>query len=240
MRPRIGLSSSTIDSGGPPHGLKCGVNHTYLRWVSEVGGLSVVLPNIEPEAAGELLDLCDALLLTGGNDIAPLHYGTEPHRHLGSIDVPRDRFELPLARLALERGLPILGICRGVQTLNVAAGGTLRQDLRSDPEATVQHSMASSGGTTVHHTIAITPGSLLHRLVGQESLAINSYHHQAVERVADGFTAVATAADGVIEAIEASDGRPFIGVQWHPEVLPGDPPATRALFAWLVEAAAAG
>lgn len=196
-----------------------------------------MLPNVDPDAAAAMLDACDGLLLTGGDDVAPLLYGEEPQPGLGDIDAPRDTFELPLCRLALERGLPILGICRGIQLLNVAAGGTLRQDLVSDQSATVQHRMKTAGGPAVHHTLGIVPGSRLHRLIGSERLAVNSYHHQAVGRIAEGFQVTATTADGVIEAIEPIDGRNIIGVQWHPEVMGFEVDASRVLFTWLIEAA---
>jgi len=237
MRPRIGLTSSSIDNPVSTAPRRCGVNCTYLEWVTNAGGAPLMLPNVAPDAAAAMLDACDGLLLTGGDDVAPLLYGREPERAMGQIDSPRDNFELPLARLALERGLPILGICRGIQLLNVAAGGTLRQDLASDADATVQHRMKTAGGPAVHHSIDIVAGSRLHRLVGHERLAVNSYHHQAVERVADGFQATATAADGVIEALEPVDDRNILAVQWHPEVMPSEQAESRAMFAWLIEAA---
>lgn len=237
MRPRIGLSSSSIDAGAATSARRCGVNCTYLDWVTREGGAPLMLPNVDPDAATAMLDACDALLLTGGDDVAPLLYGREPERQMGQVDAPRDEFELPLARLALERGMPILGICRGIQLLNVAAGGTLRQDLASDPAATVQHRMKTAGGPAVHHSIDIVPGSRLHTLVGHERMAVNSYHHQAVDDVADGFQATATSADGVIEALEPIDDRNILAVQWHPEVMPCERAESRALFAWLIEAA---
>lgn len=239
MRPKIGLTSASIDQGGLPFNLKCGVNRTYVDWIVKSGGLPLVLPITVPddEVAGEMLDSCDALLLSGGRKLSPLYYGHEPQPHFGEMDPPRDAFELPLARLALARGLPILGICRGIQMLNVAAGGTLRQVLPQDPTVTVQHRMAVAGGPAPHHTVQIEPGSRLHQLVGQSRLAVNSYHDQAVGDVGAGLRPVAHAMDGVIEAIEASDGRPLLAVQWHPEALPGEPAATQAIFGWLMEAA---
>ncbi len=237
MRPKIGLTCSTIDTGSTLTPLRAAVNTTYLDWVVREGGAPLLLPNVDPEAAADMLAACDGLLLTGGDDIAPLLYGREPEKQMGGIDVPRDAFELPLAKLALARGVPILGICRGIQTLNVAAGGTLRQDLGGDPAATVQHRMKTAGGATVHHTVAITAGSRLHKLVGHDAMAVNSYHHQAVDEPADGFQATATAADGVIEAIEPIDERNILAVQWHPEVMPADRAESRALFAWLIDAA---
>ena len=237
MRPRIGLTSSSIDTGSALSPRRDAVNFTYLDWVTREGGAPLMLPNVDPDAAAAMLDACDGLLLTGGEDVSPLWFGREPEKQMGIIDVPRDSFELPLAKLALERELPILGICRGIQLLNVAAGGTLRQDLVHDPSSTVQHRMKTAGGAAVHHTITIVPGSRLHRLVGHETMAVNSYHHQAVDELADGFQVVAKAADGVVEAIEPVDERNILAVQWHPEVMPHDRAETRALFAWLIEAA---
>lgn len=239
MRPAIGLTCHTSASQGSYH-TQYGANGSYVGWVERAGGLPLLLPNVDPGLVDAYLDRIDGLLLTGGGDIHPHHYRAEPHKQLGSIDVPRDRFELPLARAALARELPIFGICRGIQTLNVAAGGTLRQDLVSDPIATVQHRIANVGGPLGHHTILIEEDSVLAQLVGATRAVVNSYHHQAVDEVAEGFRATAFATDGTIEAIERDGERFLLGVQWHPEVMEPDDPLTAALFEAFVAACRRG
>ena len=237
MRPRIGLTCSTADGGDGSFAVRCLTNYSYINWLEHAGGLPLLLPNLSPELAGELLDGLDALLLTGGADVAPRLYGAEPEKQMGTVDVPRDRCELPLAREALRRDLPILGICRGIQTLNVAAGGTLRQDLGSDPAAWVQHGMRVVAGPTWQHTIAIEADTRLHRMVGEAEVHVNSYHHQAVGELAPGLRVAARAKDGTIEAVEAPGERFVLGVQWHPEVMSLGEPVSEAIFAAFVAAA---
>ncbi len=230
MAPRIGITASSGDGADGSYNQRVAVNTSYVQWIERHGGLPLVLPNVSPDLADALLDSLDGLLLSGGADVHPLLYDTEPHAKLGTIDVPRDRFELPLARRALARELPILGICRGIQVLNVAAGGTLRQDLPSDPAATVQHAMRATGGPTAHHRLSLVPGTRLGALLGTDPVAVNSYHHQAVDRVAAGFRVAARAADQVIEAIEGCGERFLVGVQFHPEVMPPGTAVSEALF----------
>ncbi len=177
--------------------------------------------------AQDALEGLDGILLTGGPDVRPALYGSaEPHPTV-EIDDERDAFELPLARAAIERGLPLLAICRGVQVLNVAAGGTLVQDLPSERPGGLNHSVVTPK-TAISHDVGVVPGSRLAEvfapsLKSDGRLDVNSRHHQAVDVVAPGFVVSATAADGTIEAIEATDatGAPragfCVGVQWHPE-----------------------
>lgn len=237
MTPLIGITCSTTEVEAMVR-YRHGVNGSYIDQVARAGGTPVLLPNVDPSHVERLLDVLDGLLAAGGDDIQPLLFGAEPDPHLGEIDVPRDRFELPLLRAALAREIPILGICRGIQALNVARGGDLRQDLVHDPTSTVQHRMKARGGPTVHHTVRLRPGSRLHALLGHEQVAVNSYHHQAVGRLGDGLTVCATAADGVIEAVEGTDPARFLlGVQWHPEVMAlGDPLSTPIFDAFLTAA----
>lgn len=235
--PRIGLTTSTDDEGGGgPDRVRILTKTAYPKWVERAGGLPLLLPNLSPELAGPALDGLDGLLLTGGKDVHPLVYGAEPGKHLGTTDPQRDRFELPLIREALARGLPLLAICRGLQALNVATGGTLRQDLVHDRDATVQHRMDVVGENATHHTIELEAGSLLRGLLGADRVAVNSFHHQAADRLGDGLRVCARAMDGTIEALEGIDGRYVLAVQWHPEVMPADHHVTRALFESFVAA----
>jgi len=173
--------------------------------------------------ASQALDGLDGILFTGGSDVRPSLYGAAETHPTVEIDDERDGFELPLAKAALERALPMLAICRGVQVLNVAAGGTLVQDLPSERPGGLNHSVLMPR-TAITHDVAVVPGSRLAEVVAPNlkddgRLDVNSRHHQAVDVVAPGFAVSATAADGTIEAIEAVNPRAgfCVGVQWHPE-----------------------
>lgn len=167
-----------------------------------------------------VLDRIDALVLTGGGDVDPGLYGEAPHASFSPAEPGRDAFELELTRGALERGLPLLAICRGIQVLNVAAGGSLVQDIPSQVPGALEHRV-STPPSAIAHEVWVTPGSALASLMAErldeDALLVNSRHHQAVARLAPGFVATATAPDGVIEAIEGPDLPFCLGVQWHPE-----------------------
>ena len=161
------------------------------------------------------LEQCDGLLLTGGVDVDPRAYGETPHPTV-ELDATRDDYELALARLAIERDLPLLAICRGVQVLNVAAGGTLIQDLPSQHPSETPHAI-NEPRNAIAHDVAITPGTCLSLLLGKPAMAVNSRHHQAVKDAAPGFVVSAVSPDGVVEAIERPESTFCVGVQWHPE-----------------------
>ena len=235
-RPRIGVSAVTRERSGLTI---TGVNVSYVRAVVAAGGLPVLLlPECSPEETLELFGECDALLLTGGEDVDPIRFGATPHPALGTTDPRRDANELVLIAEARARGLPILGICRGVQIGNVAYGGTLIQDLPSQRPGTVDHDPPTARDAPAHE-ISVTDGSLLHSILGATSLHANSFHHQAVDVVGAGLVVVAVAPDGVIEALESSNrGEWVVLVQWHPEELAMHPDAAdMKLFAALIQAA---
>lgn len=231
-RPRIGITISTGGAQSPKA-------ERYAAAVRAAGGEPVWLP---PGAAvsARVLDDIDALLLSGGKDIDPELFGERvvPDAHV-EIDAPRDAAELSLARAALQSDCPILGICRGIQTLNVAAGGTLHQDLglaHHDARTHDQHGSGKAEWEPVH-PITIAEGSRLATLLHGMRAEVNSFHHQAVKAVASGFVVTATAPDGVIEALE-DPHRPFvIAVQWHPERMVDRHADQRQLFAALIDAA---
>ena len=168
------------------------------------------------------LEGLDGVLLTGGPDVRPSLYGADETHPTVKIDDRRDAYELPLAKAAMERRMPLLAICRGVQVLNVAAGGTLIQDLPSERPGGLNHSVVTPT-TAISHDVAVVPGTLLERIMAPQlkdglRLDVNSRHHQAIDSVAPGFVASAAAPDGTVEAIEASGQEGFcVGVQWHPE-----------------------
>ena len=170
-----------------------------------------------------LYGLVDGLLLAGGVDVDPAQFGEEPHAALGKVDAARDRLELTLTRWALADGRPILGICRGIQTLNVACGGSLWQDIGSQVAGALEHKH-QPGHSYQHlaHWVTIEPGSRLGALVGVEEVEVNSLHHQAAREPGRGLRAVAWAPDGVIEGLEGTGEAWVVGVQWHPEWLLDD------------------
>lgn len=227
-RPIIGITGN-YDAG------KCTLLEGYYRSVLEAGGMPLIIPPTDDtDAMVSLLDRVDALILSGGGDINPLYLGEEPLRELSSVNPARDWHELMLVRLAANRQLPVLGICRGIQVMMVALGGKLYQDIYKEAAATLKHSQETERHVATH-TVRITTESLLHKLFGTEVLPVNSFHHQAVREVAPGFAVSALSPDGLIEAVESTGHKSMLGVQWHPEcmILGGDR-SMMPLFEWVV------
>jgi len=192
------------------------ISHSYIAAIQEAGGAPLLFPSIDAHVddPGRLLDLVDGLFLPGGRDVDASLYANESHP---SNDEPlrvRDELEIALTRLARERGMPVLGTCRGLQVINVALGGTLEQHLGDRLDLTPHRLQV---GTHTSHPVAIEPGTLLSDITHELEFDIASHHHQAVDQLGEGLQASASAPDGVIEAIEATDGGFCLGVQWHPE-----------------------
>jgi putative glutamine amidotransferase len=202
------------------------------------GGAPILIPPVQDEATLRVLyERLDGVLLAGGGDIAPTLYGAEPHAKLGLLDPLRDSAELPMARWAMADGKPILGICRGVQVLNVALGGTLYQDLPTEVPSELQHNQSYEREDWTHlaHEIVVAPNSRLAQALGADRLPTNSLHHQSVRDIAIGLRAVAWAPDGVVEALEGVGEAFVVGVQCHPEALQGETdPRWQGLFAAFV------
>lgn len=227
--PSVAVTATTETIRGVP---RTRANVTYTAALHAAGLRPYILPVLGPDDADALLDGMDGLLLTGGEDVAPAHYGTAPHPALGEVHAERDAFELALVRAAYARRLPTLAICRGVQVLNVALGGTLVQDLPSEWAGALAHDGTWERSARVHD-VTVDPASRLSAALGATSLRINSMHHQALAGVASAVRAVAHAPDGVIEGVEsARDDWWMLGAQWHPEELTGTAEEwDRALFA---------
>ena len=207
------------------------LNTAYVRALESAGLVPLAVPTmLAPERAGAALTAVRGLVLTGGEDVAPDRYGATPHPRLGDVDPGRDAAELALIAAARARRVPILAICRGIQILNVAFGGTLYQDLDSERPGPVPHS-----DETARHAVRVEAGSLLERTLGTRSASVNSRHHQAIRDLAPGLKAVAWADDGLIEAAEPADTTApwMVAVQWHPEDL-----TERALFEGFAQAVA--
>ena len=231
--PVIGLTGNFQDGN-------CMLAEGYYQSILKAGGTPFIIPcHDDTDALINTLEKLDGILLTGGADINPLFLGEEPVKELHGINPRRDRQELLLTRLAADRQIPILGICRGIQTMNAAFGGPLYQDIHSQMEGTrIKHSQELDR-SYASHTVTIEKDTLLHNLFKADTIAVNSFHHQAVKEAAPGFRVCARAADGVIEAMESTEYKSMLGVQWHPEcfILKGDE-CMMPIFHWLIQEAA--
>lgn len=229
--PVIGISGNFRDGD-------CTLAQAYYMSVIEAGGTPVVIPSYDNERAlWSLLDTLDGIILSGGADIDPGYLGEEPLPNI-SVNPRRDAQELLLVRLAADRKIPVLGICRGIQMLTAALGGKLYQDIKTQCEGNViEHSQTIARGLP-SHDVKIEKDSLLFSLLGTETLAVNSFHHQAVKEVPSGFRVTATSCDGIIEGMESTTFRSILGVQWHPEcfILENDR-TMMPIFRWLTEQA---
>ena len=233
MPPLIAVTATARrETPGEPSRIR--LNQAYVDAIAAAGGLPVVVAPLAGELAGALLDSFGGVLLTGGEDIDPALFDAAPHPALGRVTRSRDDWELALAREARRRRMPVLGVCRGIQVLNVALGGTLIQDIPSVAAGALPHEQPGDRARRTHG-VACSPGSRLAGILGS-SPGVNSMHHQSVATVAPGLTVTAQAPDGIIEGVEwTADAWWAVGVQWHPEELDG---ADATLFAALVEAAA--
>ena len=231
-RPVIGIACAVLPAQwGPWHQPAAVVAADYIRQVQAAGGIAVVIPP-QPGDPGDVLDRIDGLMLTGGNDLQASLYGDEPHAEAEAPDPVRDAWEFALVREAIARDMPFLGICRGMQVMNVAFGGTLTQHL---PESlgTTDHRRTTGSFDGNDHLVDLQDGSLVARAAGEVVHSVPSHHHQAVDRVGEGLVlSGVSSGDGVAEAIEMPGRRFAVGVQWHPEADP-----TSAVIAALVDAA---
>lgn len=230
--PVLGLTGNFRDTD-------CTLAEGYYQSILKAGGTPFIIPCYDNiDALINTLEHLDGILLTGGADINPLFLGEDPIKELHGINPRRDRQELLLTRLAANRQIPILGICRGIQTMNAAFGGSLYQDIHVQMEGTrIKHDQELDR-SYASHTIIIETDSLLYKLFNTDSIAVNSFHHQAVKEAAPGFRVCARSTDGVIEAIESTEYKSMLGVQWHPEcfILRNDK-CMMPLFQWLVREA---
>lgn len=217
MKPIIGITCSYDWNKGYFR-----INRAYVTAIERAGGVPIILPSISPDNVREIVGIVDGVLLSGGVDIDPHLYGEKPIHKMGKIDPDRDLFEIELTKEVLRRELPLLAICRGIQVLNVAAGGTLYQDIESQVKGSIKHKWHTPSGLDAPpsyptHIVKIKAGSMLHKIFGKQELRVNSFHHQAVKDVGKKFIATAWAEDEVIEAIEYTGSSFILGVQWHPE-----------------------
>ncbi|MTI80293.1 MAG: gamma-glutamyl-gamma-aminobutyrate hydrolase family protein [Firmicutes bacterium] len=210
----------------------------YFEAVLAAGGVPIMLPVLaEEKHVSQMLSLCQGLLLPGGGDMDPLLFGEEPHPGNGEICPQCDRFEMAITQEALERDVPILGICRGVQTLNVAAGGTVCQDILEEINSPLKHSQEAPKWYPTHN-ITTMPGTRIEKIIGSGKTRVNSFHHQMVGRLGENLQVSALAPDGVVEALEHIDSNKFVlGVQYHPEAMWKTDKKARELFIAFIQAA---
>ncbi|MDX1420300.1 MAG: gamma-glutamyl-gamma-aminobutyrate hydrolase family protein [Rubricoccaceae bacterium] len=246
-RPVIGVPTQTLQAidGIPewiPHSWV--MNDRYFFALTHVGALPWMIPLFDDDEATlrGIYEHLDGLFIAGGVDVHPESYGEAVGPLCGRTDLARDRVELQLVRWSLEEGKPILGICRGMQIMNVARGGTLYQDCTEQHPGAIKHDYFPTDGYArdhLAHEVRVTPGTHLHACVGAATTPVNSMHHQGIKALGDGLTPSAYASDGLIEALEAPEGRFEVGVQWHPEMLIEQDPGMHRLFDSFIEAASA-
>jgi len=233
----IGVTTS-ITVGKHPE--RAYVNSAYLAAIQTAGGAPLPIPpQLDARARDEILARCDGYLLTGGGDLDPATFNEPPHPTLFEVARARDRLEIALVGFALKARKPLLAVCRGIQVLNVALGGSLFQDVASDPGTDIQHQQDKNGKPRDEptHPVKVVAGSRLAQVLGTTDLLVNSMHHQAVKAVGRGLVPVAFAPDTIIEGVELEEPDRFVlGVQWHPEELTERDPSARRLFGALVAA----
>lgn len=233
MRPKILIPLAAYNEQNPQ---KYGVHRTYIEAIMNAGGEPVLIARPEEAVLNEILSTIDGILLAGGADIDPSLYNEKRSGLTRDVDQDRDRVEITLARLAQEKNIPILGVCRGLQVMNVALGGTLYQDLASELNETLAHDMHKTRERNfLAHKVDIKSGSLLTQIYEKEKTMTNSLHHQGIKVLSDKLSVSGVTSDGLIEAVELR-GHPFyVGVQWHPEELL-DEPSVKLFQAFIVAA----
>ncbi len=239
--PLIGVSTSVTVASYPERAY---VNAAYLHAIQQAGGVPVLLPpQLGGPARREFRKRLAGVLLTGGGDVCPERFAEAPHPTTSDVSEARDGLEIDFTLWAIEEEVPLLAICRGVQVLNVALGGSLHQDIPSELGSPLDHSQVHRQTGTRHvptHHVKVQDGSRLAGILGALELDVNSFHHQGIKRLGRGLAEVAWAPDSIIEGVELEDPARFVvGVQWHPEELVAADPAARNLFAALVDRARA-
>lgn len=238
MKPRILIPLAQYNSHTPP---VFGLGEGYVNAIVRAGGSPIMVARPTDEDLCELIGSIDGVLLAGGHDVDPNHYGEEKNECTCNIDRDRDRVEILLTRLAKEHRVPILGVCRGMQVMNVALGGSLYQDVFTEMTGAIQHDFHTDaqGGflerNLIGHSVSIEEDSLLATIVQRQTMDVNSLHHQGIKRLGDGLLKNATAPDGLIEAISFADHPFLLGVEWHPEELNDE--GSQNIFRAFIEAA---
>ena len=227
------------DPHSEPAGRELALGLTYPEAIHRAGAVPVVIPPIDTAGIEPLLDGLWGLCLSGGPDLHPMSYDADPHPALGPTEPDLDRFEIALLRAAEAREMPVLAICRGMQVLNVSRGGNLTQDLPSQRPSQVEHRQPQAASTPTHD-VSLEPGSLTAGCLRAHEIEVNSFHHQAIDRLGSGLRLVGWAVDGVVEALEATDRSFTVAVQWHAESMVRSPEQDRLLAAFAQAAVSYG
>jgi putative glutamine amidotransferase len=246
VRPVVGIPTQTLQSLGgvsaeiPPSWV---MSQRYVIALTQAGAIPYLIPLVDEPTLRGVYEQLDAVFLPGGADIDPASYGLDPSPLCDKTDPARDRVELSLATWAIEEGKPVLGVCRGMQLINVATGGTLYQDLAQQMRGAIKHDYFPFNGRTfardfLAHEVRVAAGSRLAALMGDGQLRVNSMHHQGVRELGTGLIATAVAPDGLIEAVEGDGDAYLMAVQWHPEALTDNDARTRRLFENFIDAGA--
>jgi len=213
QRPVIGISSSHEKDD------KLFVRQAYTDAITKAGGIPFIIPVTDnPDVLQDILANLDGLLITGGDDIDPAFYNEKPIGTQNDIDMQNDNFNLAIIRMAYDINMPILGICRGEQVINVAFGGSLYQDIPIQVSSKIKHNKIDDDTKSIH-SVSIAKDSRLYKIIGTDNLTVNSSHHQSIKQVAGNLKVVALAADNVIESVESIDNNNIVAVQWHPECM---------------------
>lgn len=228
MRPVIGLTTFIDAKGACRYN---SVSYTYIDAIIQAGGVPVLIPLIEDrESLLKYIDIVDGIIFTGGEDVSPLHYGENPIKEIGVTSQERDACEMYLFKEAYDLNMPILGICRGSQLMNVVLGGNLYQDINAQVEGSLGHCPENGDSSQVHHMVRIEKDTKLYNIFENDSVAVNSFHHQSVKDLGKGLKAAAFSHEGIVEAIESMEKDFVVGVQWHPEALAPKHPIFMKLF----------
>ena len=247
QRPVIGIPTQTLQAiDRIPEDLPASwvMNQRYFLACTRVGAVPWMVPLLDEDDATlrEIYDRLDGIFIAGGVDLDPASYGDERHELCGRTDLARDHVELLFARWAMEEGKPVFGVCRGMQVINVAAGGTLWQDCGALVDGAIKHDYFPGAGYArdyLAHEIRILAGSRLHQAFGTDTVMVNSMHHQGIRALGDGLVASSWAPDGLMESLEGTGDGFLVGVQWHPEMLIDTDPATHRLFEDFIAASVA-
>jgi putative glutamine amidotransferase len=240
-QPLIGITTYKCEDGAPAQNTLYALNPLYSQGVVAAGGAPLQIPHgVDTRSLRTIFDHVDGLLLSGGGDVDPAFYHEPAGDEVRGVDGERDEIEIALVRWAVEKGKPIFAICRGIQVMNVALGGSLYQDVLSDMPGAIRHAYSLGVGYPrdfLAHDVQLTPNSRIARLLGGDHFPVNSLHHQGIKELAPELTLVGTAPDGLVEAVDVKGHSFAVGVQWHPEVLAPKDAVMLGLFGGLVAAA---
>jgi putative glutamine amidotransferase len=228
MKPVIGLTTFYENK---PRRNQTSVSNNYINSVIKAGGLPIMIPIINDDMdINKYIDMFDGIIFTGGEDVSPILYGENPLKQVTYISTDRDTHEIAMFKKAYEKNVPILGICRGIQLMNVALGGTLYQDIDAQIEGALGHGPMENPVNELYHSVNIQKNSILYNIFQTEDLTVNSFHHQSIKDLGTDLRVTALSAEGIIEGVESCQKDFVVGVQWHPEDLTSRYPLFLKLF----------